>query len=47
MTVISYRTWKERYGGDPAIVGKTQFLNGVQHTIIGVAPEDFHGTFVG
>src|SRR5947209_13936136 len=47
VTVISYRTWKERYGRDPAIVGKTQFLNGVQHTIIGVAPENFHGTFVG
>ncbi len=47
VTVISYRTWKERYDGDPAIVGKTQFLNGVQHTIIGVTPEDFHGTFIG
>jgi predicted permease len=47
VTVISYRTWKERYGGDPAIVGKTQYLNGVQHTIIGVAPENFHGTFIG
>src|SRR5207249_404782 len=29
------------------IVGRTQFLNGVQHTIIGVAPEGFLGTFVG
>lgn len=47
VTVISYRTWQERYGGDPAIVGKTQYLNGVQHTIIGVAPENFHGTFIG
>ena len=26
---------------------KTQFMNGVQHTIIGVAPEKFHGTFIG
>ena len=47
VTVISYRTWKDRYKGDPAIIGKTQFLNGVQHTIIGVAPKNFHGTFVG
>ena len=47
VTVISYRTWKDRYKGDPEIVGKTQFLNGVQHTIIGVAPERFHGTFIG
>ena len=32
---------------DPSVIGRTQFLNGVQHTIIGVAPERFHGTFVG
>jgi len=47
VTVISYRTWKDRYKGDPAIIGKTQFLNGVLHTIVGVAPERFHGTFIG
>jgi macrolide transport system ATP-binding/permease protein len=47
VTVIGYRTWKDRYGGDPNIVGRTQYLNGVQHTIIGVAPEEFHGTFIG
>jgi macrolide transport system ATP-binding/permease protein len=47
VTVISYRTWKDRYGGDPNIVGRLQYLNGVQHTIIGVAPERFHGTFIG
>jgi putative ABC transport system permease protein len=47
VTVISYETWKNRYKGDPEIIGKTQYLNGVQHTIIGVAPGDFHGTFVG
>jgi predicted permease len=45
--VISYQAWKDRYHGDPNIVGRTQFLNGVQHTIIGVAPEGFLGTFVG
>lgn len=47
VTVISYRTWKDRYQGDPGIIGKTQMLNGVQHTIVGVAPEGFYGTFVG
>ncbi len=47
VTVISYRTWKERYDFDSNIIGRTQYLNGVQHTIIGVAPEKFHGTFVG
>src|SRR6201993_1293641 len=47
VTVIGYKTWKDRYGGDPNIIGRTQYLNGVQHTIIGVAPEEFHGTFIG
>jgi hypothetical protein len=47
VTVISYQAWKARYQRDPAILGKTQRLNGVQHTIIGVMPEGFFGTFVG
>src|SRR5215471_11852982 len=47
VVVISYRSWRDRYKSDPEIIGKTQMLNGVQHTIIGVAPEKFHGTFIG
>src|SRR6266700_5238916 len=47
VTVISYQLWKERFGGDPQIIGKTQRMDGVIHTIIGVAPEGFYGTFVG
>ncbi|PYT79799.1 MAG: permease, partial [Acidobacteria bacterium] len=47
VTVISYQLWKERFGGDPQIIGKTQRMNGVLHTIIGVAPAGFYGTFVG
>jgi macrolide transport system ATP-binding/permease protein len=45
--VISYQLWKTRYKGDPEIIGKTQRLNNVPHTIIGVAPQGFYGTFVG
>jgi predicted permease len=47
VAVISHEAWHNRYQGDPEIIGKTQYLNGVRHTIIGVAPENFHGTFVG
>jgi len=47
VTVISYQAWMDRYRGDPAIIGRTQLMNGVSHTIIGVAPEGFYGTFVG
>jgi predicted permease len=47
VTVISYQLWQSRFKGDPAIVGKMQRLNGIEHTIVGVAPEGFLGTFVG
>ncbi len=47
VVVISYQFWRSRFKGDPQIVGKTERLNNVPHTIIGVAPEGFYGTFVG
>ena len=47
VTVISYQLWQGRFKGDPEIIGKTQRLNGVVHTIVGVTPEGFYGTFVG
>ena len=47
VTVISYAQWKDRFHGDPAIIGKTQQYNGVTHVIVGVAPPGFIGTFVG
>jgi len=47
VAVISYQLWQGRFKGDPQIIGKTQRLNGVLHTIIGVAPQGFYGTFVG
>jgi len=47
VAVISYQLWQKRFKGDPQIIGKMQRLNNVPHTIIGVTPEEFHGTFVG
>jgi len=47
VAVISYQLWQNRFKGDPQIVGKMQRLNNVPHTIIGVAPKGFYGTFVG
>jgi predicted permease len=47
VTVISYQMWQDRFHRDPAIVGKTQMLSGLPHTIVGVAPRGFYGTFVG
>jgi predicted permease len=47
VVVISYDLWQRRFKGDPEIVGKTQRMNGVMQTIVGVAPEGFQGTFAG
>ena len=47
VVVISYQLWRNRFKGDPEIIGKMQHFNNVPHTIIGVAPEGFYGTFVG
>jgi macrolide transport system ATP-binding/permease protein len=47
VAVISYHLWQDRFHGDPAIVGKTQMFNNVPHTIVGVAPKGFYGTFTG
>ena len=47
VVVISYQMWRNRFKSDPQIIGKIQRLNNVPHTIIGVMPEGFYGTFVG
>ena len=47
VTVISYQLWQDLFKGDPNVVGRTQILNGIPHTIVGVMPEGFKGTFVG
>ena len=44
VAIISDRLWKERFGGNPAALGKTVTLNGVDYAIVGVFPPGF--TFV-
>jgi putative ABC transport system permease protein len=41
VVILSYGLWKERFGGDPGIVGKTVTVNGHPQTIVGVAPQNF------
>ncbi len=47
VAVLSYSTWQRRFGADLGIVGKTIVANGNVLTIIGVAPEKFHGLIRG
>jgi predicted permease len=44
VAVLSYSFWSKRFGGDPAIVGKTINLSGVPTEVIGVTPPAFFGT---
>ena len=43
VVVIAHRMWQREFGSDPAIVGKSLTLRGLQYTIAGVAPESFTG----
>ena len=36
--VLSYSLWREKFGGDPAAIGKSVTLDGQTHIIIGVLP---------
>jgi putative ABC transport system permease protein len=41
VAVLSHRLWKSRFGGDPAIVGRTLTLDGKPITVVGVMPPEF------
>ncbi|HKV62011.1 MAG TPA: ABC transporter permease [Candidatus Acidoferrum sp.] len=41
VVILGYGLWKERFAGDPAIVGKSVVLNGHPQTVVGVAPQNF------
>jgi predicted permease len=43
VVVINYRLWSERFGSDPALVGKPVILNGHPFTVVGIASRDFRG----
>jgi putative ABC transport system permease protein len=42
VAVISDRLWRNRYGADPAILGKQLNLNSTPYTVVGVMPKGFH-----
>jgi predicted permease len=45
VVVLGNGYWKKRFNGDPSIVGRQVKMNGHSVTVIGVAPEGFHGTY--
>jgi predicted permease len=47
VVVISHSYWKNHYHSDRSAIGASLRINNTPFTIIGVAPEDFHGTLSG
>jgi predicted permease len=47
VVVISYAYWRQRFAGDPAVVGRTITINGAGFVIVGVAEKNFAGDIVG
>lgn len=44
VAVISYLSCQRRFAGDPAVLGTTVKINGLDYTILGVMPRGFFGT---
>jgi putative ABC transport system permease protein len=41
VVLLSHGLWQERYGADPALVGRTVDIDGQARTVVGVMPEGF------
>ncbi|WP_321473710.1 ABC transporter permease [uncultured Paludibaculum sp.] len=46
VVVLAADFWKREFAGDPGVVGRTVRLNGMEFTVIGVAPESFPGMLI-
>jgi predicted permease len=43
IAVLGYRFWNTAYGRNRSVIGRTLRINGIDFTIVGVAPESFPG----
>src|SRR4029077_7982593 len=41
IVILSHRLWQSRFGGDPAIVGRTITLDNKRYTVVGILPAGF------
>ena len=42
VVILSHHLWQSRFGGDPAVVGRTITLDNQGYRVTGVLPADFH-----
>jgi predicted permease len=45
--VLSHQFWKQRFAGDPGVLGRTILLNNYPFTVVGITPPEFFGVVVG
>jgi predicted permease len=45
LIVLSYKYWQTRFGSNPAVIGRAVEVNKHPFTIIGVAPQRYHGAY--
>ena len=45
--ILRYAYWKQSFGADPAVIGRSALVNGVPAVIVGVAPAHFSGVVAG
>jgi predicted permease len=43
VAAISYRTWQQKFGSDPSVVGASFLINGQSFTVVGITPPGFFG----
>jgi len=41
VVVLGHKLWKERFGGDPTLVGRSIVVNGESHEVVGITPPGF------
>jgi putative ABC transport system permease protein len=46
VVLLAYSFWQDRYGGDPAVIGRVLRIDGDPHTIIGVMPASIEYRFL-
>src|SRR5262245_4389030 len=46
VVVVSHPLWRDRFGSDPGLIGRSLTLNGKPFTVVGILPEEFRFQWV-
>jgi len=43
VVVMSFRTWQQKFGQDPSLIGASFIVNGQPYTVVGITPPGYYG----